>query len=88
MKRYRLEDAGCYADGAHGHHHCRETLARLIEGIYPLLAKEIRGEPSDDLSEEDEALSVLTDYCEEGCWFEFVDGDLLLVADARQWGVG
>lgn len=84
MKRnaalFTSEDAGVWADGTLGHSHIREVLADLMKEMgHSSLAKELRGPMSDDASEEDEALDVLNDNTEEGVFWEFYEGDLVLV---------
>lgn len=88
-------DTGCYADGAAGHGHVRSVMASLLENLYrhhprggdglhwssdikPLVA-ELRGEMSDDASEEDDAIEWLNKACLDGTRFVMSNGDLLLV---------
>ena len=88
---FTVEDAGCYADGAAGHQYCREVLAELLtdsvahesKGLrlrVSWVAETLRGAMPDDAWDEEEALDRLSGYCDEGCYFTFDDGDLLLVA--------
>lgn len=79
------EDIGCHADASLGHQHCREALAQRIEAIddstpkqWTDLAASLRGDMSDDASEEDIALEILDEHC-DGVAFVFQDGDLMLV---------
>ena len=87
---YTAKDAGCYADGAYGHNHCRDVLAELFAvcqqrtGVAPEGAWEtergLAGEGSDDLHEEDDAIDYLNTVTEGATW-QYVDGDLMLVAN-------
>jgi hypothetical protein len=54
-------EPGCYGDGALGHQHTRERCADLLEsmGYRGTLPAELRGEMSDDASEEFEACEWL-----------------------------
>lgn len=87
---FKPSDAGCYADGAFGHQHVRERLAHEVEALarrtfkideHADLIAELRADMSDDASEEEHAIGLLNNYCADGCHFEFVDGDLMLVVD-------
>ena len=71
-------DIGCYADSTFGHGHVRRKLAELVEGIDPMLAKELRVSPSDDMGEETDALDILNDRTQQTCRWEIIDGDLML----------
>lgn len=84
MATWNVSDCGCYAGGEYGHEHVRAVLADLSEELgNPKLAIELRGEMSDDASEEYEAIDLLNTDC-DGCHFEFVDDDLMLVADSEE----
>lgn len=91
---FHTHDTGCFADGSFGHDHVRATLANLLElmfrhhprggdGVHwgdaaPLVA-ELRGEMSDDASEEYDAINMLnTLCCASGVYFTLEDGDLVL----------
>ncbi len=52
---------GCYGDGRFGHQHTRERCAELLEsfGYRGTLIDDLRGEMSDDASEEDDACDWL-----------------------------
>ena len=87
---FKAKDVGCFADGTYGHQHIRERLATEVETIARRTVKvdevkdllaSLRGEMSDDASEEDEALDFLNSYAASNVRFEFVDGDLMLVTD-------
>ena len=79
MKRYTLADRGCWADGAFGHEHLRAVLSGMVADLGNAdLASELEGWPSDDMSEEDEALALLQEYTDEGLSWAFQDGDLIL----------
>lgn len=78
---FTVLDAGVYGDAAFGEEHVRDILANLVEHFDMELAEELRGEPSDDLSEEDDAIDLLNDRTEPGAVWEFVEGDLVLAAE-------
>lgn len=79
--RFTKQDAGCYADGSFGHNHVREVLGSLLVEVgRPDLQDELLFEMSDDACEEYDALDILNAEC-EGCYFEMVDGDLMLTAE-------
>ena len=94
---FTLKNIGCYADGAFGHKHIRETLVREIETLrqrtgsrrfdsqkmHDMLVA-LRGEMSDDASEEDEAIDVLNEYCADGVHFSMIDGDLMLTNSTEE----
>jgi hypothetical protein len=70
-----------WGDGSFGHKHIRERLASLVREFNDELAGELLNEPSDDMSEEDEALDILnanTSQDNGPVVWEFVDGDLML----------
>lgn len=70
-------EPGVYIDSAAGHEHIRQVLANLVEEYAPDLASELRGAPSPDLSEEDDALDVLNQMTRGGVW-SFHNGDIIL----------
>lgn len=76
-------EIGCHADGSFGHCHCREVLARILMECTSKMTGAVESlllEPTDGLSEEDEAIAWLNENaCRDGVWFEFENGDLLLV---------
>lgn len=76
-------DAGCWADGASGHNHVRHMLAWLVVIVNGELFQRLQEEPSDDLSEEDDAIKELNKHTAGATW-ELVDGDLMLSADEPQ----
>ena len=88
MSRPLFNEPGCYAEGTFGHAHCRVILARLLERVesvldLPLrriavLQRKLLDRPSDDFSEEQDAIELLNSFAKDGLAFEFVDGDLLL----------
>jgi hypothetical protein len=63
------QDAGCYGDGALGHQHTREACAAKVEEIFvasperDAVIAALRGEMSDDASEEDDACDMLNEAC-------------------------
>ena len=75
-------DVGCYGDGAKGHGHIRKVLAMLVAEVIGAndVEEELRAEPSDDFSEEDNALELLNQHC-LGVQFALCDGDLLLLSE-------
>lgn len=83
---YTKADVGCHIDGVFGSAYRRARIAEMVAFVRPQapLIQELEGEPSDDLSEEDDAINLLNDHVEEGVHFEFVDGDLLLLADTEE----
>lgn len=79
QKAFGITDVGRWIDGAFGEQHTRNKLADMVEsldGRHKLVA-ELRGEPSDNFGEEDDALDVLNANCDERVYFKFVNGDLL-----------
>ena len=79
-KMFDKHDAGCFADGGLGHNHVRQVLADLVRAIDETLDLEhqLTDIPSDDLSEESDALDLLNAHT-DGCEFIFDAGDLLLI---------
>ncbi len=63
------EQAGCHGDGSLGHQHTREACAARLREFVPesperdALIAELRGEMSDDASEEDDAVDMLNEAC-------------------------
>jgi hypothetical protein len=80
MVRFTTRDVGCYADGAFGHAHCRQVLADLVEPCDQALSEALRADMSDDAWEEDAALDLLNEGSEEGVFWTFHNGDLVLTA--------
>jgi len=77
----RVYTPGCWGDGSYGHKHVRFRLAALVEEFDGDLADVLRQEPSDDHSEEDDALAILNENTFHPNFhvvWEFVDGDLML----------
>lgn len=93
---YKASDVGCYADGTFGHQHCRSVLADLVQNIarranrtsastFPVcsmsdLERSLRSDMPDDAWDEFDAIDILNGYCADGVAFEFVGGDLVLMA--------
>lgn len=87
---YAREDCGCYGDGTNGVAHVNTRAVYLAEqeGFIPT---ENNGEVIEDLDDDDadawdelamDAIAYLNANCvEAGISFQFVDGDLLLIAD-------
>lgn len=98
---YLVTDTGCFADGSLGHDYVRDRIADHLEALYrhhprggdgmlwgevgPIV-EALRGDMSDDAWEEYEGIDWLNRMCEEGCAFELVDGNLMLV-DTSDEGV-
>ena len=93
---YLISDVGCWADGARGYAAQRVMVAEQLEvlhrhhprggdglhwGEVKPICDSLRTDMSDDDSEMDDALEWLNEACEDGCHFEFIDGDLMLMAD-------
>lgn len=88
------KNLGCFIDGAFGHERTRAKLADLVRGTIRRidhsgeietgleLIAELESQPSDDLSEEDDAVSFLQDHTADGFIWEFNAGDLLLINEA------
>lgn len=84
MVTFTSVSVGCHADGSFGHERVRSILARELERALdaeqvPALVEALQGEPSDDMSEEDEAIELLNAHCcAPSVYFAMVDGDLML----------
>ena len=88
MRKYTLEDCGCYADGVHGHLHIRRRLAELLEGLpesghesedIPGIVDSLSRPMPDDAWEEHAAIDSLNAYhCTPSVWFTMDCGDLVL----------
>lgn len=79
-KIFGKDDVGCWADGAGGGSHVREVLAGLVKalgGEGQDLAAELRNEPSDDLSEEDDAIELLNSFSHTGYDWGMMEGNLM-----------
>ena len=99
MKLYGLEQVGCYADGTFGHDYVRSSLALLLHGFTgrwnktvmlsaESLMDELCADPSDDFSEEDDAIALLNEHATDGTvYFGMFEGDLVL-ASICQWEAG
>ena len=73
-------EPGCYADGAFGIQHVRDTLAWMLEecGVTDRkLLESLRGEMPDDAWDEYEALSELDARSPEGWGWWLEAGDLM-----------
>ena len=85
-KIYGRSDVGCYADGAGGQEHIRAVLADILgyfrktSEIRALIA-ELEDEPSDDMSEEDDAIELLNSITAEGFSWGMSNGDLMLLSN-------
>ena len=79
-------DVGCWSDGAYGHEHLRARLGWLLVMLptdQTRLIRELESEPSDDMSEEDDAITALQEYTEEGFVWGCDGGDLMLLAESE-----
>lgn len=84
-KLFGKQDVGCYADSSFGHDHIRDVLADYMDQLRePKLATELRSEPSDDMSEEDDAIDILNENTTKGCSWGMYEGSLCLSAD-QDW---
>ena len=88
MKAWTKEDCGCYADCASGLDHANVVLASLIETT--LQESDYSTELKNDLLSDDseiawfaaeDAIDVLNENVEDGIYFCFRDGDLLLLEE-------
>lgn len=79
---FNQQDTGRYADGVNSH--VRVKLAELIgqiqsEDADPTLVNELLADPSDDYSEEDDALEILNSVTDtEHVYWTMIDGDPVL----------
>lgn len=87
MILFTAKHEGCYADGTFGADHRRQLLADMLGDImnrhfdeYQKLQRELRIEPSDDISEEDDALEIINSVTSNATW-QMVDGDLMLIGE-------
>ena len=91
---YTESDLGCHIDGAYGTDHARRKLIDMLE--YCLCAYSpnenprpqieqiqnyLEQEPSDDMSEFDEATEILQDHTADGLVWIWDSGDLILTTD-------
>jgi hypothetical protein len=89
---FTRKDIGCWADGAFGDTHLRQSLAVLLSRLHTRLGDEGHGPLFADLVEELhnpigpddgadvlEALETLNGHTEEGLEFRCENGDLLLI---------
>lgn len=90
---FTKQDIGCHADGTFGNDHCRNVLQTLLDdvgrsdGFEPseqlTYIAEIRrflmADPSDDFSEEDEAIEILQSVTDDNLQWVMESGDLLLI---------
>ena len=94
MILYNKSDLGCHIDGAYGTDHARRKLIDMLE--YCLCAYSpnekprpqiekiqtyLEQEPSDDMSEFDEATEILQDHTTDGLVWIWDGGDLILTTD-------
>ena len=83
--QFNQSDIGCYADNTNGQQWRRNTLADLIsslDGTTKQLLNDLASEPSDDYSEEDDAIEILNDNTADGLYWTMLDGDLILTNEA------
>lgn len=83
MAKFTTDECKCIATGYYSRGHLREILVDLLSqcgNIY----NDLQGELLDtenwslDRSEENEAITILNDYCVD-CHFELVGSDLFLI---------
>ena len=84
---FRKEHCGCYVDGVNGESHRRKVLIDLVEDccvedVAELIA-DLQSEPSDDYFEEDKALDLLNEHCDDDVTWVIQNGDLLLLCNAE-----
>jgi hypothetical protein len=77
------EDTGPYSNI----YDTRDVLARFMDGLgEDELAGELRGEPSDDYSEEEDAIDALNENTAEGfSWGIHPDEPGVLMLQAEEW---
>ena len=80
--RYGNASIGCWGDSTFGHTHVRKRLSIMVRGECVEVADMLLDKPSDDLSEEDEAIEILNEQCNDGVFFDFIDGDLVCVTES------
>ena len=85
---YTKKHEGLYADGTFGHQYARGVLAFLVneleqEGMQDLIDS-LDGKMPDDAWDEGQALEVLQGVTEEGLFWEFKDGDLVLSSNDEE----
>lgn len=86
------KDVGGWIDGAFGEDHARAKLVGILEeyfGSSPGVADIIRGlegEPSDDLSEMDDATAYLQEHTAQGLVWMWDAGDLILTTEEEAGG--
>lgn len=78
---YTSNCTGCWIDGSLGESHRRAKLADMLYDIpgSDSLIKELEANPSDDYSEEDDAIALIQEHTEEGYTWILEAGDLILV---------
>lgn len=97
-KMFTLDQTGLFADGSGGHHRIRVCLGNLLANMYrhhprggegihwkevEPIVRSLDNEKPDDCNDEYEAIDWLNKMCEEGCHFELMDGDLMLIDETR-----
>ena len=84
------ESQACWGDGAYGHDHIRIVLGSLLPTTYAMcselreLIDDLNGPMSDSAVEEDEALDLLNHACDDGVYWAFDDGDLILFQEGAE----
>ena len=98
MILYKKTDCGCYGDGStFGTTHIRERLYDLVNSTLKFgnpdltqlefgerLLADLDAEPSDDFSEEDNAIDFLQQFTEEGLFWMMHSGDLILTEEEEE----
>jgi len=82
-RSYIFTEPGCYGDGTFGHAHIREMLAAYLQmtpanALRDRLMAELKAEPSDDYSEEYDALVMLDDSTDPTLYWHLEDGELFV----------
>ncbi|MCK5604433.1 hypothetical protein KAR91_21260 [Candidatus Pacearchaeota archaeon] len=88
MIEFTEKDIGCHADCIFGHQHRRSILANYVRKIVgikfpsidPTLVNELHAEPTDDFSEEDDAIEILQSVTDDSLVWALEAGDLLLMS--------
>ncbi len=88
---FTTADVGCHADGTYGRDHRRNILGILVEqsakgrnywdhNSDKAVCVDLASVPSDDYSEEQDAMDILQSVTTDGLVWRMIDGDLMLTA--------
>lgn len=89
QKSFRATDCGCWIDGTYGTGHRRRKLAVMlfdcsdVNGRNARIVEALGNDPSDDCSEELEAIEILQENTEDGLVWDLDNGDLCLVEESE-----